>query len=555
LAHPTVQSFLRKGLLPDNLPSFISSRNLVEPVIAGTDSYVVTQEVSGRPSSFNSSKRGFQRRTFTLPHPVFARDAALFFVKHETFLNSHFDKSVSSASRPDFSGTSHRAIRFTPHADLPSLRLKRLATSRYCLVTDISRCFPSIYTHSIPWALHGKDASKADRKTASASVFGNRLDYIMRQSQDGQTMGIPVGPDHSRVIAEIVLTALDAEMATSGGFSGYLRHVDDFWIGCDSIEMCEDILQVLRKKLHAYALDINEQKTRIVLTSSVIAETWPYSLEAQLDAAMHLEVPARHSARIISLLGSVVKEVSNSSDDGILKFFLRKFDTWQQWDRHWITLESFLAHCALHFLHAFDYIAQIVSWRKRTDKPIDIVLWQDIALRVLSSAAKAGRDAEALWAIWLCKELDQAIPADICSSIADNNGPLVCSSLPHLFENNLINGAFNLSDLWMRVEGQAISSSAWPLALELACSAVPPTAGHDLDGPAAFQTIFNAECSLFTWHRPPSVFLDEDDELENSPLFALGELGSDYDDDESESDITSNGFPNLSTEDDIDIAF
>lgn len=84
---------------------------------------------------------------------------------------------------------------------------------------------------------------------------------------------------------------------------------------------------------------------------------------------------------------------------------------------------------------------------------------------------------------------------------------------------------------------------------------MPPTAGHDLNGPAVFQTIFDAKCSLFTWQRPPSVFLDEDDELENSPLFALGELGSDYDDDESESTVTSNSFPDLSIKDDIDIAF
>lgn len=532
MASPSVNSFLRKGLLPDNLPSFISSRSIVGPVAAGNDTYAVTKEITGRQSSFNSSKRGFQRRTFAIPHPVFVRDSALFFVKHEQFLKTHFAKSQNSASTPDFSGTSHRAIRFTPHSELPALRLKRLATSRYCLVTDISRCFPSIYTHSIPWALHGKAASKADRKMASATVFGNRLDYIMRQSQDGQTMGLPVGPDHSRVTAEIILTSVDVEMSENAIFSGYLRHVDDFWIGCDSIEKCEAALQSLRRTLHGFALDINEQKTRIISTSSVISETWPYSLEAQLDAAMSLDHPKRHSARIISLLGNVVEEVSSSSDDGILKFFLRRFDTWQQWDRHWETLEPFLSHCALHFLHAFDYIAQIISWRTRTDKEIDVDLWKDIALRVLAAAAATGRDAECLWAIWLCKELGQPIPDSTCQSIASNNGPLVCSALPRLLENNLINGVFDLSTLWARVDGDPISGTSWPLSLELSHSNIAHGPAIDLGGPAAFRTIFDANGSLFAWDRPPSVFLDDDDELENVPLYALGELGSDYDDDD-----------------------
>jgi hypothetical protein len=37
--------------------------------------------------------------------------------------------------------------------------------SRYVVKADISNCFPSIYTHSIPWALVGKESAKKDKHT------------------------------------------------------------------------------------------------------------------------------------------------------------------------------------------------------------------------------------------------------------------------------------------------------------------------------------------------------------------------------------------------------
>ena len=33
---------------------------------------------------------------------------------------------------------------------------------KYCVTADISSCFPSIYTHAIPWALIGKNKAKKE---------------------------------------------------------------------------------------------------------------------------------------------------------------------------------------------------------------------------------------------------------------------------------------------------------------------------------------------------------------------------------------------------------
>jgi hypothetical protein len=103
-----------------------------------------------------------------------------------------------------------RAI--APKEDLnrqPFHRARRSIGSRYLLKTDIARFYPSIYTHSIPWALHGKDAARKDKEY---KLLGNRLDLWMRETQDKQTGGIPIGPDTSFVVGEVIASAIDLRL-------------------------------------------------------------------------------------------------------------------------------------------------------------------------------------------------------------------------------------------------------------------------------------------------------------------------------------------------------
>ena len=532
MTKPSIFSFLRKGLLPDNLPPFVTSRSISTSNFAKVSAYQVTADVKGNHSPFNASKRGFRRRSFGLSHPVFVKDTASFFEKNWKDIKAHLSVESGSVSVPDFEGTQSRAVKITPHSKLPTLRLKRLAKYKFCLVTDISRCFPSVYTHSLPWALNGKANAKLDFKYNSANVWGNRLDYIMRQSQDGQTMGVPVGPDHSRVVAEIVLKAVDGDFEAASGIHDYLRHVDDYWIGRNSFEACEAALHQLRQCLNEYSLDINEQKTRIVPTSSVVAEVWPYDLEAQLESALELQPVSRYEGRIVSLLGNIIEHSTASSDDGIIKFFLRKLDNWRKWDSHWGLLEPFLAHVAVQFPHCLDYVAQIVAWRLRTEREIDIELWTEIGQVILASGARSGRDSETLWALWLSKELGSHLSADMFDAVVKNNGPLVVAALTHMAANGLADQHPPLQNLWSLVEGRPLSGASWPLVLELVHFDIGPPAHVDLDGPAAVKAIFDEKCSLFAWERHPEAFLDADDEIELDPDSALGDLGGGYEDDE-----------------------
>lgn len=76
-----------------------------------------------------------------------------------------------------------------------SLTLERMADATLRVKADIVQCFPSIYTHSVPWAAHGRSIAKRHRD--DVLLWGNALDRATQGIRDGQTNGLPIGPHTS----------------------------------------------------------------------------------------------------------------------------------------------------------------------------------------------------------------------------------------------------------------------------------------------------------------------------------------------------------------------
>lgn len=151
---------------------------------------------------------------------------------------------------------------------------------------DINGFYHSIYTHAIPWAIHTKAVAKQRRDT---SLYGNLIDQLVRNGQDGQTIGIPVGPDTSRLIAEVVGSAIDRAIqgtlrrnvrATSANERTAMRFVDDFTFGCASVQEAERVIAVVRRAVNSFELELNNSKTRPRATAPFLPSGWREHLQA-----------------------------------------------------------------------------------------------------------------------------------------------------------------------------------------------------------------------------------------------------------------------------------
>lgn len=151
---------------------------------------------------------------------------------------------------------------------------KTLALSlkyRYMFVTDITNCYGSLYTHTIAWALMGKDVAKANK--GKSGLLGNIIDSYMQGMQYGQTNGIPQGSVLFDFIAEMVLGYADSLLCAKleeDGITEYkiLRYRDDYRVFCNSKEDLEKIGFFLQDILAGLNFQLNEKKT--LLTEDVI---------------------------------------------------------------------------------------------------------------------------------------------------------------------------------------------------------------------------------------------------------------------------------------------
>lgn len=136
----------------------------------------------------------------------------------------------------------------------------------YMLIIDISGCFYHIYTHTVAWAVKGKDVAK---KNTNADTFENAFDHLMQHANYNETNGIIVGPEISRIFAEIILQAVDLailrQLKEQYGYSlgrdyEIRRYVDDSFVYATSQKILENVCLAYQEQLAYYKLDINKSK-------------------------------------------------------------------------------------------------------------------------------------------------------------------------------------------------------------------------------------------------------------------------------------------------------
>ncbi len=150
--------------------------------------------------------------------------------------------------------------------------------------TDVTNFYNSVYTHSIAWALHGRDIAFSDK---NFKLIGNKIDKLVQYANDGRTNGIPVGSAVSDLIAEILLAKIDQNVSLklknkNIAFLG-TRFKDDYRILANTEEEAKIILRVLSEELHKFNLLISENKTKILCLPEGLfryhnREYFPYSL-------------------------------------------------------------------------------------------------------------------------------------------------------------------------------------------------------------------------------------------------------------------------------------
>lgn len=137
---------------------------------------------------------------------------------------------------------------------------------------DIQRCFPSIYTHSLAWAIFGNKAlAKNYMGKEFKNIFPNASDIISQRINFNETHGLIVGPEFSRVLAELLFTRIDMDLQIKLRDNGLInrkhysvyRYIDDYFLFTRNHEDAKFIEKNLKEELNKYNLNLNIGKSQL----------------------------------------------------------------------------------------------------------------------------------------------------------------------------------------------------------------------------------------------------------------------------------------------------
>ncbi|MCL6407448.1 RNA-directed DNA polymerase [Dickeya dadantii] len=153
----------------------------------------------------------------------------------------------------------------------------------YLSKLDVSNCFDSIYTHSISWAVLQKDYAKK-QLSKTKTTFPFKFDQLMQRSNYNETNGIIIGPELSRIFAEIIMQSIDnsiikdlnqENLVLSVDYQIY-RYVDDYFIFYNDDDVFNKIKISAQTNLKTYKLNLNKYKevtySRPIITPITIAK-------------------------------------------------------------------------------------------------------------------------------------------------------------------------------------------------------------------------------------------------------------------------------------------
>ena len=136
---------------------------------------------------------------------------------------------------------------------------------KYFIKTDYKTCFDSIYTHTYKWIV-GKDVN--DTKNFKNVNLFTTIDRVLQNINAKTSNGIVVGPEFSRMMAEILLQSIDKKVNNELINNSFIhdedysiyRYVDDLFIFTNSEELADKIYSLYCKEARHYMLQLNESK-------------------------------------------------------------------------------------------------------------------------------------------------------------------------------------------------------------------------------------------------------------------------------------------------------
>lgn len=466
-----IKELLSSGVFPSQLPPCFNTRSL------GQKHHGITLKINKvndltskkcsaiRPETYSVARIGHSRRLTSIVNPITQFYLSRLIAQNWSIIDKHYQKSSLSLSNPMIVENGGRSIKFTPLKELQEKKIIKSAGYKYVLISDVSQFFPTLYTHTIGWALDGKDIAKPKQyaKNLHPNDFGILLDRKIGNCQSNQTIGIPIGPDTSHIIAELVATGVDIELLKlledkPAGF----RFVDDYYLFFETQQAAEDALSKLSNSMSTYELKINAVKTKITSLEELSEDTWKYSLQQ-----FYFEQAKKKQRNSINhYFDLAFRTAKTHQDENVMVYAIRRIKGVIVKKKNWELFESYLCKVLISYPNAMQDIAHIlftynyygyISDKDRISRSLN---------RLILDHAILEHHSEIAWALWLSRELNIKIKAESCRVLSQIKSS-VCLILAYDLQlNGLLEEPLDITKFSELLNEKELWRTNWLLAYE-----------------------------------------------------------------------------------------
>lgn len=469
-----------RGYFPKELPpafnSYLFSTNLSE----------IEKKLQSSWNNKDSSliacsipKNGAGRRYVHVLNPLTYYYLSIELVNHFDDINEICRKSCISKSIPIKSKEIRKRYLIPLSETVASFQEERLMKGfdkNVELKVDIANFYPSIYTHTIPWAFVGKRFAKEIWRNNQAIPIssikdkfdiGNNIDKRFQKCQDKQTHGIPVGPDASFLVAELILSHIDYNIQRRIPKLSGCRYYDDYFFYCDTREEAESVLRILIEELNKFGLEVNLSKVEINQMPVCIYEKFAIKL-SQCELGLYSSINAIKI--YFEIMWSLMKECPSQTET-ICKYGLKviknKITPLSQKDEDIVYMLLFKTA-----ILAPSVTPQVLDLVKEIGNKPNMSIVQRMADIVFKKNISLGHHVEVLWAIWVCKIYSIKISSDTVVDVFSMNNAL-CSIMMLDYLHNKCRTLLNdtrvkrsIKRINSSINSSSLYDSNWLLAYE-----------------------------------------------------------------------------------------
>jgi len=281
--------------------------------------------------------------------------------------------------------------------------IKSSFNKKFYVKTDISNFYPSIYSHSIPWALVGFDEAK--QKKNDRDEWFNQIDKYQRSIKRNETNGVPIGPATSNIISELILARIDKKLKDEG--FEFIRFIDDYSAYFNTCEESEKFIRKLSKELSEYKLLLNIKKTFIEQLPSPCSAEWIVDLTTRMPSKNNFS-----HTNIIHFLDYALAKQAISLDGSILKYAVKSIIYDAKGDIAELILQYLLGLCIKYpiLLPLLDILFGKITFNSGFP-------YTDQLLKILNEHTINKRSDAMTWTLYYLNKFSQHIPEETAKEV------------------------------------------------------------------------------------------------------------------------------------------